>query len=197
MRCFFAIEFDEETRLFLARIQSALRDSGIRGNYTNPTNFHLTLKFIGEVNPANLPGLELVLKKVASKHNPLVLEFGELGKFSRGRRPIIWCGLRTNNILLDLQKDLVKELAAEFLQFSGYERYIPHITLVREAVLKGAPSQGDHNKAAEGNPLDDLLKNVQRSDHRVMARGISLMESTRRDGRLVYLRKSFHDLKDK
>ena len=71
MRCFFAIEIDEETRLFLARIQSALRDSGIRGNYTNPTNFHLTLKFIGEVNPANLPGLELVLKKLLQNTIPL------------------------------------------------------------------------------------------------------------------------------
>ena len=198
MRCFFAIEFDEETRQVLTGIQNALRGSGISGNYTRPPNFHLTLKFLGEISPSMLPRLERVMGKVASKHDSFVLELGELGKFSKGKRPVIWCGLKTSKPLLDLQKDLVEELAAEFSQFSGYERHAPHITLIREAAFEG-PSRGmkaDGRTAAEGALLDNLLGKVQKPDHSITVRGISLMESTRVDGRLVYLRKLFLALRD-
>jgi len=71
MRCFFAIEFDEETRQVLTGIQNALRGSGISGNYTRPPNFHLTLKFLGEISPSMLPRLERVMGKVASSTIPL------------------------------------------------------------------------------------------------------------------------------
>ena len=199
MRCFIAVEFDEETRHVLARIQGALRDSGISGNYTRMPNFHLTLKFLGEVSPNMLPGLERVLEKVASRHDSFVLELGELGKFSRGKRPIIWCGLKASKPLQDLQKDLVRELAAEFSQFSGYEKYSPHKSLLRDAALEDDPSRvliSCESGAAMGSTINDILGKTQRPDHRVTVRGISLMESTRENGRLVYLRKSFRALRD-
>jgi len=201
MRCFYAIEFDEETRLVLAGIQNLLRKSGISGNYTRLSNFHLTLKFLGEVSPAMLPGLERVLGKVASRHDPFVLRLGELGKFSRRNRPIIWCGLEASRPLMKLQKDLAEELASQFSQFSGHERYSPHITLIREADIQGnAPSGTPHGESGgeePGDPIDDLLGRVKRPDHKIMVRGVSLMESTREDGKLVYLRKSFLALGDK
>jgi len=197
MRCFVAIEFDDATRSVLGGLQEYLREKGIRGNFTRLSNLHLTLKFLGEVDPSLLPKLEPVLRKVASNHMPFVLELGEMGKFSKGTRPIIWCGIKVSKSLLDLQKDLVEELAANFREFSGHERFTPHITLVREAAMDVFPSivqshaDGD---VLEGNPMDDLLKHAHIPGHRIAVGGISLMESTRRDGRLVYLQKSFHPL---
>lgn len=191
MRCFIAIEFDQETRSYLAGIQGFLREHAIRGNYSHLSNLHITLKFLGEINPAIIPGLESVMKKVAAKHGPFVLELGELGKFSKGSRPIIWCGVKPNKLLFDLQKNLVDELAGDFRQFSGYEKFTPHITLIREAALDVA-----NGEASEGNPLDDILKKAPKRDRRFMVKGLSLMESTRRDGRLVYLQKSFIALRE-
>lgn len=198
MRCFIAIEFDEDTRAYLGRLQGILRENAIRGNYTRLPNFHLTLIFLGEIDPALLPGLESVLDKVSENHAPFVLEFGELGKFSKGSRPIIWCGIKANKLLFNLQKDLVDKLAAEFHEFSGHERYTPHITLVREAAVEVSRrnSYPIDSETMKDRLLDDLLKNVRLDEHRVKVSGISLMESTRRDGKLIYIQKSFHPFKE-
>jgi len=56
--------------------------------------------------------------------------------------------------------------------------------------------KADGRTAAEGALLDNLLGKVQKPDHSITVRGISLMESTRVDGRLVYLRKLFLALRD-
>lgn len=197
MRCFVAIEFDDGTRAVLDGIQEYLRENGIRGNFSRLPNLHLTLKFLGEVSPASLPALESVLQKVALRHEPFVLELGELGKFSKGSRPIIWCGIKPNKQLFSLQKDLADELAAAFSEFSGQERYKPHITLAREAALddsRGFAGKTAVSHASEGTPLDDLLKHARVPEHRIAVGGISLMESTRREGKLVYLQQSFFPL---
>lgn len=181
----------------MGRLQGILQENGIRGNYTRLPNFHLTLKFLGEIDPALLPGLESVLDKVSENHAPFVLEFGELGKFSKGSRPIIWCGVKANKLLLDLKEDLVEELGAKFREFSGHERYTPHITLVREAAMEVScrNSYPMDSETMKDRLLDDLLRNVRLPEHRVRVSGISLMESTRRDGKLIYIQKSFHPFK--
>jgi 2'-5' RNA ligase len=198
MRCFFAVEFDDETKKLLAGIQDVLRQNGISGNYSRSSNFHLTLKFLGEINPVMLSGLERVMKKVASRHKSFVLEFGELGKFSKGRRPVVWCGLKASKPMTEVQEDLVKELAFEFPKFSGNERYVPHITLVREAALETVSSvdAGSGRTVDEENRLDELLNRVRIPEHRITVKGISLMESTRIDGRLVYVRRLYAALRN-
>lgn len=197
MRCFFAIEFDDETRNLLAGIQDALRSSGVRGNYTRMSNLHLTLKFLGEITPDMLTGLEQVSKKVASRHEPFVLELGELGKFSKGKRPIVWCGLKASRQLMELQRDLATELASEFRQFSDNEKYIPHITLVREVAVEGSSLNGSGSDFSEtaGDMLGEILNKAQRPDHKITVSGISLMESVRVDGKLVYIRKLYAALR--
>lgn len=197
MRCFVAIEFDDATRSVLSGLQEYLRENGIRGNFTRLPNLHLTLKFLGEVNLSLLPKLDSVLEKVAANHKPFVLQLGEMGKFSKGHHPIIWCGVKASRSLIDLQKDLVDELAANFSEFSGRERFTPHITLVREAAMDAFPgitTSHTESDASEGSPMDGLIKHAHIPGHRFAVEGISLMESTRRDGRLVYLQKSFHPL---
>ena len=54
MRAFLAIELDDKTRQLLRDIQEKLKEAGVRGNYSLPDNLHLTVKFLSEINEAQV-----------------------------------------------------------------------------------------------------------------------------------------------
>ena len=53
MRCFIAIDIDEQIRKSLARLQDELQGKAdikkSDANWVNPETIHLTLKFLGEI----------------------------------------------------------------------------------------------------------------------------------------------------
>jgi len=58
-------------------------------------NYHLTLKFLGEVNEADLPGIKQNLMQAADSCPSFNLSVGGLGFFPSQMRPrVIWLGLR-------------------------------------------------------------------------------------------------------
>ena len=61
MRLFIAINLSSAMKGSLIRMQDALYDRGVRGNYTSEENLHLTLAFIGEY-----PDAEPVLDALSS-----------------------------------------------------------------------------------------------------------------------------------
>lgn len=176
MRCFIAIEFDKKTRNILAKIQEDLKDQGIKGNFTLNENLHLTLKFLGEIDRSIYSDICNLIKKVSAEHKLLVLELGRLGKFDKGRKKIIWAGLLDKKNLISLYKDIESELEG-IIPIKKGDYYIPHITLVREATLVS----------------NDILNIEMREKpgYSFIASGISLMESTRIDGKLAYVRRAF------
>lgn len=197
MRCFIAIEFDETTKALLAKLQDSIRAAGVNGNFTHPTNFHLTMKFLGEIDHRIVNRLEPFLTKVASDCKPFVLEPGNLGKFNKGNRSIIWCGIEKNDELYSLQRKLMQEMAAEFPEFPDESGLSSHVTLVREAVINVGKQtrssriiEGEGVQTSEIN-FERLFEGTGKPDRVFPAEGISLMESTREDGRLKYVRKRF------
>lgn len=180
MRSFIAIEFDDETRKFLLNIQDKFRKAGINGNYSRPENLHLTIRFLGEVDDDLLKSIKTAIKNVASRHSVFSLSIDSAGKFDKGSKSIVWAGLTGSRELFDLYSDMDKELR---IIMSGLtkEKYSPHITLIREA-----------------HPREDIIKAIQdleKTGHKFTVSGISLMESTRIDGRLTYIRRDFAPMK--
>jgi 2'-5' RNA ligase len=176
MRCFIAIEFDDKTRNILAAVQKQLKDQGIKGNYTRIDNLHLTLKFLGEIDMPTYSDICDLIKKVSLNHKKFVLELDRLGKFDKGSKKIVWAGLSDNKNLLRLYKELESEIEG-IMPIRKEKYYIPHITLIREA-----------------NLLSNDVLNIEFPEnlgHTFTASGISLMESTRVDGRLTYIRRAF------
>lgn len=126
MRIFIALQFEETFRQALLDVQSALKASGIKGNYTKPENLHLTLAFIGEYgNPENildaLDDIEFV---------PFELSLNGIGQFET----ILWAGLSTNEQLSQNVKRIRRALAEQDIPFDR-KRFMPHITLVRQYYL--------------------------------------------------------------
>ncbi len=135
MRCFIAIDIDEQIRKALADLQQELQ--GIadikRGDakWVNPDNIHLTLKFLGEIKDEQIMDVCNITGDVAGRHKAFELDIESVGHFGGKSARVLWVGTGQNcEKLLQLQKDLEQQLdeagwAREARKFSG------HLTLCR------------------------------------------------------------------
>ncbi|NLO83605.1 MAG: RNA 2',3'-cyclic phosphodiesterase [Clostridiales bacterium] len=178
MRVFIAIEFEQHIKDQLYNIQQRVVNCSTSGNFTRPENFHLTLKFIGEVQPPFINEITAAMKETAKACKPFSLHLGDLGSFPRGNKKIIWIGLKGE---LDRLNHLFSRLDTALNNIGiarDTRKYSPHITLGREVSLSV-----DFSKLAE----DIIPKISENCSSVIKVSKISLMESTRKDGRLIYL----------
>ena len=72
MRCFIAIDIDEQIRKALANLQDELRGkTDIKksdAKWVNPENIHLTLKFLGEIKDNQIMDVCNITGDVAGRH---------------------------------------------------------------------------------------------------------------------------------
>jgi len=172
LRVFIAIEFQEEVKNYLKEIQDLISRKSEKGNFTIKDNFHLTLKFIGEVDLELVEKIKKAIDETVENHNNFKLYFNKIGKFSRASKSIIWMGLKREEELYSLYDKIEREL--EKINIRKEERkYTPHITLGREIILK--------------EDFNTLLKEVKIKKLPILVDKVSLMESTRVNGELKYI----------
>lgn len=130
IRLFVAIPLPDAVRRALAGLAG-----GVPGaNWTAPENFHVTLRFIGEVEDPWLADAAAALAEVRGE--PFALQVAGVDFFGdRKRARIIYAGVRGGEPLLQLQRRVERALARAGLP-AEQRRYHPHVTLAR---LKGAP----------------------------------------------------------
>ncbi|HAA24535.1 MAG TPA: RNA 2',3'-cyclic phosphodiesterase [Ruminiclostridium sp.] len=173
MRIFYAIEFDERTKDLLSKEQGILKVKALKANMTRRENLHLTLRFIGEVNPSYIPVFTNILNVAASNCSPFQLTLTGPGAFARGNKSIIWWGVEHSAALHQLYEKIEEQIRRN--GFPAENRpYTPHITLAREFT------------AGDGN-IESVLDNIKPLNHSFPVKNISLMESTRIDGKLKYI----------
>jgi len=128
MRLFYAVLFSREAGAALERIQETLKGEGLRGRYIPPANFHLTLHFLGETPPEEVPGLGALLEREAGGIRLSPLEFSGLGSFPRGGRDLVYARFSDpGRQLAELSSRLGRESGR------GDRRSLkPHITLIRD-----------------------------------------------------------------
>lgn len=99
--------------------------------WTKTGNAHLTLRFLGEMQPAQRPLLEAGLRALVARHTPFSLALRGIGVFPDWRRPtILWLGVAESAPLRALQGEV--EQAAQAAGFSGEaRRFTAHLTLAR------------------------------------------------------------------
>ena len=93
MRIFIAVEFDNETKESIYDLQNRIKEDCKKGNFTYKDNLHLTLKFLGEIDPADIEGVQEAMEETAGTNHPFELTFDRIGYFDRGERCIIWVGV--------------------------------------------------------------------------------------------------------
>lgn len=132
IRCFVAIPLDRQTRAQLSRVQTDLRATGVHAGWPSFKNFHLTLKFLGEISEQELPDIKSILSEAVRDKACFSITFNRLGVFPNSNRPkIIWIGPgKPNPKLIALQQDIDSSLNACF-HLAKEKKFSPHITLSR------------------------------------------------------------------
>jgi len=95
IRSFIAIELPQETKSALSRLQEKLKSKGnILVRWVDPGNIHLTLKFLGDINPEITGRITSILEDAVRSTPPFSIELSGLGVFPNKKRVnIIWVGL--------------------------------------------------------------------------------------------------------
>lgn len=107
----------------------ALLRGGLPGaRWIDPENYHVTLRFIGDVDDRVAHEIAHILDQVRRKS--FQLRFNGLGSFG-GRRPrAVFVGLEPNQALMDLQAEHERLIQRVGLEPEG-RKYTPHVTLAR------------------------------------------------------------------
>lgn len=145
-RLFIGIKCTDQN--YLTILQSELKRKLLKSevNWVDPNNFHITLKFLGDVEDYRINSILRLLEGVAETYIPVALIPDKLGIFGSTLHPkVIWFGYREDPTLSELQITIEKELIV--LGFKSEERkFTPHLTLARVKHI------------AEGANFIDILK---------------------------------------
>jgi len=127
-----AIPIPDHCKKLLDQLQQPLRDSGADVRWTSIQNIHLTLKFLGEIDPGTVPALVEQLRDALATQSCFSLRLHGVGGFPDLRSPrVIWCGIEGD---VERLKQLHKEVdrACAKAGFTPEQRpFQPHLTLGR------------------------------------------------------------------
>lgn len=132
MRTFIAIPLPVECRTMLEQLQRTLRSFQADVRWVSTASIHLTLKFLGEVDPRKISPLTEALKNSVKSEQPIALRLHGLGTFPNLRNPrVFWCGIDGDTTELAQLRNQVED-ACESVGFPREERsFAPHLTLGR------------------------------------------------------------------
>ena len=134
-RLFIAIPLPSEVREELAACAEPIRAIG----WTRPEQIHLTLRFIGDVQPEAAVAIESGLAGI--RVEPFILSLAGAGVFPpRGDPRVIWIGVGENPArLFQLRQQIDDSLLARGVEVD-LRTFHPHVTLarVRDGAAPGA-----------------------------------------------------------
>lgn len=136
MRCFVGVDFSMDVKSCIADMQMKLKKSAVSGRWKHINNYHLTLKFLNEIDSGTVEKVNQSLEEVCSIAGYFTLRISELGNFpGKGCLRVLWLSLDG-----DLEKlyQLQESIDTSF-QKIGFEKekrgYTPHVTLGQDVVF--------------------------------------------------------------
>ena len=174
MRSFIGISFSSEVKEDLSSIQKQIRSNAAKGRFKHVDNFHITLKFLGEIEQQQSVEIAEKLKEIAKNHSSFALRLQDIGRF-KGRENIrtLYIGLGGKvDALQRLNGDI--EAALALLGFKKEGRpYTPHITISQDLILN--------------IPFEELKEQVDLSStHTIYVSKIELIKSEQIQNKRVY-----------
>ena len=180
MRLFFAIDLPEELHERFAALQDDLAAAdGL--DFTDPTQAHLTMKFLGETAPADeasddeptVDDAEIAGAAAvdAADRSPFEVEVGGLGAFpSEEYISVVWTGVRDGAADLEALAAALETETTERGFDAADNAFTPHVTLARM------------NDARGKDLVQDRLRNTDPTIGRFTAEELKLKRSVLGDG---------------
>lgn len=131
LRLFVAINFSDAVRSRIADAVAPLREAGYPVRWVRPELVHLTLKFLGDVDPDKVDGVGSALGETVPRSRAFVLPVGGAGAFPTARKPrIIWVGCEGVPALELLQHEIERAMSDVGFPIEG-RAFRPHLTVGR------------------------------------------------------------------
>ena len=139
VRTFVAVPVDEPVRRGIAQWQARLAHVGDGIKWVEPHNLHITLAFLGDLDPEAVERVIAAVGRGCAGHRPFTLGFGGFGVFPHWRAPrVLWVGASQGAQRLVA----LAESVAHALREAGFvledRPYRPHLTVGRWRAPGGA-----------------------------------------------------------
>jgi len=131
IRTFVAIELPPAPRDILTAVQNRLQSLDLHASWVRPDKIHLTLRFLGDIDPRRVPELSQALQNSLATVPFFSVCLGPVGVFpGRGQPRVIWMGLEGGDSLQKVYRATEQALAGR--GFPPEDRpFAPHLTLAR------------------------------------------------------------------
>jgi 2'-5' RNA ligase len=132
IRTFIAVNVAPAVAMRLARLIAEMQMGEAKIKWVAENNMHITLQFLGDVEPTLIPEISQAVEQAAGEVEPFEMVCAGLGAFPDRRRPrSLWIGVEKGaEPMCDLQRGVEKALKK--LGFRPEARkFHPHLTLGR------------------------------------------------------------------
>jgi RNA 2',3'-cyclic 3'-phosphodiesterase len=131
IRTFIALPASPSVQQSIVTVQSQLQEAQATVKWDTPEQFHITLKFLGDVETNRIDSLAKALHHTLDSFNQFDITYAGIGAFPDLENPrIVWIGIQNNHAILTIQQAV--EQMCEELGFPKETRaFHPHITLGR------------------------------------------------------------------
>ncbi len=192
MRLFCAVDTPIALHACLGRASDALRLSGADAKWTAPAQWHVTLKFLGEIEEAALPAIVEAIGRVAARGRPARLRLGGLGVFGGLKPRVVIARVEDEGGSLgETAGGLDRELAPLGFHPDNHV-FNPHLTLARirsprntsallQAVKRESSGVSGEWEAREVLLYESILR-PDGADYRVLSRATLASQGIARSG---------------
>gem|GEM_PF-167912 len=132
MRTFVAVPISRHTAEALSEIRKSFRAHDEQIRWAPPHQYHITLKFLGDVERSKAPEIVEAVRSAATR-GALALAFQGVGAFPDWRRPRVIGSRVTDGAgeLTELARAVQSAIAAVVPPVGGEAPFFPHVTLGR------------------------------------------------------------------
>lgn len=132
IRMFVAILTPKDIQSGMEQAQAELRRAASQARVSWTKQFHLTLKFLGDVEAGRVEPLTEALRRACLGFAPLAMRAERIGFFPDPSRPrVVWAGVRDQLGELPRLQVAVEAAAREFTTEEPDKQFTGHITLGR------------------------------------------------------------------
>lgn len=156
MRLFIALNFNE-LKDYFSELQKQIPKEEVK--LTFPKDFHLTLKFLGEVEDSKVDEIKKMLSEIKLK--PFESKVSSIGFFTEQFVRTVWIKAEAKEIS-DLQEKIEEKLISLFKKEKQFE---PHITLARVKFVK------------DKNAFIEQIKKIKTAEKTVKIKDFELVKS--------------------
>ena len=131
LKLFAGIALTPSVRAACNDVSERLRNSGFDARFEAPEKLHITLAFLGWVDPESVEAIRSALQAVAQGVAPFDLPLDKLGAFPRERKPrVVWIGSSEQRAAFRDLAHAVRK-AYEALGFTFDKESVAHVTIAR------------------------------------------------------------------